>query len=1307
MGAERCIDGRFDVVRLAGEGGMGRVYEADDRRSGRRVAVKVLRDRSAQASGRFAREVRLLAELAHPGVVRYVVHGVTEEGEPYLAMEWLEGETLSRRLRRAPLDVPEVVALGIAVARALGAVHRAGVVHRDLKPSNIFLVDGAPERAVLLDFGIARVADAPSRLTTTGALLGTPGYMAPEQVRGDRRLDARADLFALGSVLFRCLSGQDAFTGEESLSMMFKVVLEEPPRVAALLPGVPRALDALVAGLLAKERAARPPDADTVAAALEAIEVRALEARYSVPPPGGSPGEITARERRLTALVMVRDGGDGAGHPALLAAVERHQGRIEQLAEGAFVVVLGSTGAPTDLAVRAARCALAVREALGGAAVSLSAGLVEIEARLPVGDMIDRAVRLLATAGAAALVRVDEVTAGLLGERFDVRSDGATLVLHGELEELDTGRRLLGRPTTCLGRERELGLLEALFAHCAEDSAANAALLTGEAGVGKSRVRHELLRRLRERGHRFQAWIGCGDPMSAGSAFAMLARAVRHGAGIGDGDPPAERRDKIRQRALVAAVGPTSGSRPPPSDTRSLDEAARAAVFLGELVGAPFPDEVSAQLRAARADPVLMGDQLRRAAEDLLRAACAEGPVILVLEDLQWGDLPTVTFVDAALRNLADLPLLVLALARPEVEEVFPRLWVDRPTQVVRLPPLPRRAAERIVQGALGDHAPDELVSAVVARAGGNAFYLEELTRAVSAAAATTGGVTAAGSAPERGLGELPETVVAMAQARLEGLDPELRRTLRAASVFGRAFSPGGVGALLGGAAVGSRLANLVAAEIVVRSDEPGLGGEPAYGFRHALVREAAYGMLTAGDRALGHRLAGAFLEREGKGEAIELAEHFERGGEPERAAAFYRRAAEEALAGNDLAAALARAARGAAGGCGSEDLGALRLIEAEAHLWRGELVVAQERAAAAATLLSPGSPAWFRALSHGCFASGKLGAVAGITALTATAVAETPAAGALSAQVRCLCICAGELVFAGRYDDADALLTRIAAAVGEPPSVDPQALGTLAQARAFRAFSAGNLGAALGHFEAALAAFEHAGDLRNACTARSNRGFFFAELGGFAEAEASLRPALAEAERLGLSELAANVQQNLGCVRMEAGQLDEARALELRAVETLKRLGNTRLEGSARVYLARVHLRAGDLASAAREALAAADCFLATPPLRAAAVAVSARAFSRQGRTADALAAAEEAFALLQAAGGSLEEGESLVRLVHVEALAAAGRTAEARAALHHARARLLSRADRIRDPAWRERFLTQVPDNAATLAAVLAPEA
>src|SRR5262249_9962459 len=154
--------------------------------------------------------------------------------------------------------------------------------------------------------------------------------------------------------------------------------------------------------------------------------------------------------------------------------------------------------------------------------------------------------------------------------------------------------------------------------------------------------------------------------------------------------------------------------------------------FVGELLGAPFPEDASAMLRAARRDPVLMGDQMRRAAEDLVRAACEAGPLVIILEDLHWGDLPTLTLVDAALRTLAELPLLVRAVGRPEVQARFPRLWADRAMQAPPLPELSRRAAERLVRQVLGDGTPPEVVKTLVERAEGNAFYLEELIRTVA-----------------------------------------------------------------------------------------------------------------------------------------------------------------------------------------------------------------------------------------------------------------------------------------------------------------------------------------------------------------------------------------------------------------------------------------------------------------------------------------------------------------------------------------------------------------------------------------------
>src|SRR5215813_1415225 len=210
---ERFGDG-FVLDEPIGSGGMGTVYRAHDPISGEAVAIKVISEAHRHRTERFAREARVLAGLSHPGIVRYIAHGVTSAGELFLVMEWIDGEVLRARLARGPLSVGEAVTLATRVAEALGAAHVHGVVHRDLKPSNLFLPGGCIAEVKVLDFGIAHRRGR-TQLTQTGTTIGTLGYMAPEQARrgggSGGAIDARADVFALGCVLFQCLTGTPAF----------------------------------------------------------------------------------------------------------------------------------------------------------------------------------------------------------------------------------------------------------------------------------------------------------------------------------------------------------------------------------------------------------------------------------------------------------------------------------------------------------------------------------------------------------------------------------------------------------------------------------------------------------------------------------------------------------------------------------------------------------------------------------------------------------------------------------------------------------------------------------------------------------------------------------------------------------------------------------------------------------------------------------------------------------------------------------------------------------------------------------------
>src|SRR5262249_39727549 len=204
---------------------------------------------------RFEREGQVLSELHHPCVVRYIAHGFTKAGEPYLAMEWLEGETLDERLARTGLSLEESLRVGRPLSAAAAAAHSRGVVHRDIKPSNLFLVGGQIEQIKVLDFGVARFGRTLSSMTRTGVLVGTPGYMAPEQASGSREVDARADIFSLGCVLFECLTGRPAFVGEHVIAVLAKIVFEDAPRVSELRDDIPESLDDLVARMRSKDPA--------------------------------------------------------------------------------------------------------------------------------------------------------------------------------------------------------------------------------------------------------------------------------------------------------------------------------------------------------------------------------------------------------------------------------------------------------------------------------------------------------------------------------------------------------------------------------------------------------------------------------------------------------------------------------------------------------------------------------------------------------------------------------------------------------------------------------------------------------------------------------------------------------------------------------------------------------------------------------------------------------------------------------------------------------------------------------------------
>ena len=1354
MDLGQVVADRFEIAERAGVGGMGVVYRAHDRAADTTIALKILR--SADAA-RFVREGEVLAKLTHPGIVKYVAAGRLSSGELYLAMEWLDGETLAQRFGRAGLNVEETVTLGMRLAEALGFAHARGVIHRDIKPSNIFLPDRDIAAAKILDFGIARFRNVRSEITRTGVMIGTPGYMSPEQARGDRQIDPRADVFSFGCVLYKCLTGQNAFRGTDPLAVMAKILVEPPPRPSAAGVVVPDALEDLIVRMLAKDPAGRPADGAAVHAELSAVQ-RSLSAVEA--PPSKRRSSLLESEMRLCAVVMaahvlptdssaaqdsavdIKDIGtlrydtkqpplqrpdeaaasgdeagddEGAGdpdqamtrirpdglHTRLSAAVSSHGGQLEPLAEGSLVATFLASASATDLAARAARCALAMRAVVPDSAMSLATGRGTLAERFPLGEIIDRAAAMLrnrprrvpatprgqtvpmgAQGAQRTPVRVDEVTAGLLDTRFELSGDQAGLLLLGERDHVEAARTLLGRPTPCVGRERELGVVVGLFDEAVAEPGARVALVTAEAGIGKSRFAHEAVQKIRSGGRSCEVWMGRGDPMTAGSPFAMIAPPLRRAAGILDNEPLV-----VKQRKLRARVG----RHVPASELQRVTE------FLGELLQIPFPDDASVQLRAARQEAVLMGDQMRRAWEDFVAAECAASPVLFVLEDLHWGDLPSVELIDHILRNLHDRPFVVFALARPEIDEVFPNLWADRMIHAFRLGPLSRRGCEKLVREMLGAHTPDAVVARLVERSAGNAFYLEELIRATA-----------------DGKGEsLPETVLAMVQARLEGLRPEARRVLRAGSVFGQTFSMGGAKALLGGAErdeeIQAELTHLVEREIIVPR-EGRFQGDRGYSFRHALTREAAYAMLTDADKKMSHKMAASFLTKAGETDGMVLAEHFERGGDASSAVGWYKRAAEQALEGNDLAGAVSRAERGVALGATGETLGALRHIQAEAHNWRGVYAAGERAGLEAMQLVTRGSATWYATAGEVGVAQSRLGHSDGLDALGEELAAMMPEPRAATMHAIACARIAARLMPAGQRTLTEKLLYAIDPIIQIASDADPLIKAWGHRARASYVAFLGDAGAHIEQLRLSLEAFEKIGDLRRACAQRMNLGHGYLLVGAYTEAETALREALATAQRMGLLNLAAVARHNLGLARAYQGALDEARALEAEAMRELGAQGDRRQETISQIYLATIRLFEGDL-DGAEQAARAAVRGASAPTSKCFALATLARAYlaristpphgqraANEGDVREALIAAHDAKRLLDATGG-VEEGEALARVVYAEALAHAGDHDAARAAIKEAIDRLRVRASWLRDPEMRRTFMERVPENARTM--------
>jgi serine/threonine protein kinase/phage FluMu protein Com len=320
--------GHYRILKVLGAGGMGVVFRAEDTQLKRVVALKAMLPTLAAndaARQRFLREARAAASLKHDNVIHIYQVG-EDRGVPFLAMEYLEGESLEDRLNReGKLSLPEVLRIGRELTEGLEAAHEHGLIHRDIKPGNVWL-EGRRGRVKILDFGLARTSKDDLHLTQSGAIVGTSAYMPPEQARGEK-VDARCDLYSLGCVLYRLCTEELPFQADNMMSLMMALATEEPRSPRQLNADVPPALAELIVRLLAKDPAKRPASARAVAEALDAIPATAAPSQQPPAPP---------RRRRVIPLALAA----GFVLAALLTVVVIYTGGGREL-----VRVIASKGA--------------------------------------------------------------------------------------------------------------------------------------------------------------------------------------------------------------------------------------------------------------------------------------------------------------------------------------------------------------------------------------------------------------------------------------------------------------------------------------------------------------------------------------------------------------------------------------------------------------------------------------------------------------------------------------------------------------------------------------------------------------------------------------------------------------------------------------------------------------------------------------------------------------------------------------------------------------------------------------------------
>ena len=1277
------LAGRFVIEREVGRGGVGIVYRARDEVSGAPVALKVIAIPGVDASeeARFGREGRVLAGLSHPGIVRVVAFGQLDEGHPYVAMEWLEGEDIAQRQKRAPLSLGRALQVAAQVADALAYAHGVGIIHRDIKPSNVILVGSGPDQewpleAKLVDFGVASAEDA--RLTRTGAIIGTPAYMAPEQARGDAEVDARADIYGLGATLFEIIAGRPPHMGPTPIAILARLVTTPAPRLGEVFPDAPIPLDDLLCEMLATHPEERPARAADVALRLRSIaaeiEQSPLTTRTQSPDVPQSMGSLvlsTSRPggSRLVTSILATHVPKGPTRGRLIAHLRARGAEATELGGDAIVAHLGVKKALGDEAARALD--LGLRLAKMGSRVGVATGRTRIDRTRPTGEVVDRAAALARDAQKNQVL-ADTTTSELARGRFEmqVRPDGTSVV-----GPKVAAKKEIAGGSPFVGREADLSQVVSAYERCQEDRTPIIVTLTGAPGIGKTRLRREALARIAAHSSAPRVVMVRAESFARSHALGIMADVARGLAGVAKGAALSDA--MAATEALLARIDYAGRS------TRDL---------VARLVAnEPLPEGVDA--RAAR-------DALWIALTDMALRVSNEAALVIALEDAQWADLESLAWLDHVLARAVGHSVFVLATARPTLWREDPARFSGRDHVRIELRPLARRTVRAIAKAILGEKASspegEALVESISAQAGGSPLFAEELARLAHQG-------RDAASAP---------TIEAAIQVHLDALEEDVREAAMKLSVFGLQVWDAGLEAF-GVKNAAEVMRTLTGAEMIVEQAASRFKETREWAFKHALTREVAYAALGEEQLKELHTQAGRWLAKMGEDDAT-VARHLELGGEPAEAANYLEKAARRALAASALGEAvrLAEKALDIAIDTPTQFARAQLLDEA----WVRLDARASERETAVRAMQDAvyDEPSAVRAMGARVRYENACGGGPETSAGLEEVIRRAKAAGLFDEEARSAADLAARYAFAGELDKAaewaDSLL-ELSRTHGIPgAAVDAwQTLAVVRQAR-------GDVGAALEARRSAARAASEAGLKTREATLTINVGFALTTMGAKEEARVAIEGGIALAQAVGSPGVVRHGQMNLLCWAANFGSetsldglLAEPRSIADNAVSggwvphDRATLGVLFYRG---VELLRSEVTSRVPANAAEQARTllktAAGGYRATKMLDVVPVALGlwSEAERRCGQADRAVELATEAASLLEHGSPSLLNEAPIYLALH-DALVDLGRHDEAKKAIARGLPRLVTRVHGLLGTTHAKDFLKHVSSNAGLLAA------